>query len=227
MSTRDITQLSALKQWIDDKGQVDYNGIKKDPWFAEQIQKIETANLKDLDYNDEFAFWLNAYNLTTIKAVLLELERTPQWKGILSLYSFRFVNFFYLRKYKIANKMMSLTHLENKILRKRFQDPRIHFAINCGSNSCPFLPDRLFIGANLDELLDSLTTFFINDPNNVSYDEKSNNLTLNTIFKWYRKDFKAVGGAVEFIKKYQKDLAEKLNQPKIKYFRYDWGLNSQ
>ena len=61
---------------------------------------------------------------------------------------------------------MNLRHLENNILRKEFKDPRIHFAINCASASCLYLPDKLFHAENLDEHLDKLTQNFINNPMN-------------------------------------------------------------
>ncbi|MFX0067079.1 MAG: DUF547 domain-containing protein [Candidatus Hermodarchaeota archaeon] len=193
------------------------------PWFAEQIQKIENANLEGVSHQEEFAFWLNAYNLTVIKAVLQILERTPQWKGNLSYFSK--VKFFYLEKFTIANKKMNLYYLEHSILRKRFKDPRIHFAINCASNSCPFLPGRLFIAEDLDEFLEFLTKSFVNNPDNVIFNVPDNILYLNPIFKWYRKDFDAAGGVIEFIKKYWDGDIEKLKKPKITYLQYDWELN--
>ncbi|MFX1253173.1 MAG: DUF547 domain-containing protein [Promethearchaeota archaeon] len=214
--------MAVLKQWIHDNGKVDYHRIKNDPWFAEQIQKIESANLEGLDHQEEFAFWLNAYNLTVIKAVLQILERNPQWKGNLSYFSK--VKFFYLQKFTIANKKMNLYNLEHSILRKRFKDPRIHFAINCASNSCPFLPTKLFIAEDLNDFLEFLTKSFVNNPNNVIFNEENNTLYLNLIFKWYQNDFNIAGGVIEFIKKYYEE-SEKINNPKLAYLHYEWELN--
>ncbi|MCE7735290.1 MAG: DUF547 domain-containing protein, partial [Candidatus Heimdallarchaeota archaeon] len=131
--------------------------------------------------------------------------------------------FFYLRKHKVAGMKLSLYTLENKILRKKFKDPRIHFAINCASISCPFLPGKLFLPENLSEFLEDLTEQFVNNQNSVIL--KENILYVSRIFKWYKKDFKGHGGVIPFIQKYWK--GEKFsNNTKLKYLHYDWEINS-
>lgn len=215
----------SLSHWVDKNGKVDYQSLKEDKWFWKQIDKIETMDLQDKTQKERFAFWLNAYNFLTIKGILEKLEKKPNWNGNTSF--IRRIIFFFFKRFKVANRKMSLYRLENKILRKRFQDPRIHFAINCGSSSSPYLPGDLFEANNLDETLDGLTSFFINSQVNVHLDEKENILYLNKLFKWYRKDFKKEGGIIEFIKKYWKGPKEKLDKVKIKYKKYDWSLNNQ
>ena len=89
-----------------------------------------------------------------------------------------------------------------KILRKKFKDPRIHFAINCASKSCPVLPGKLFDEETLEETLEFLTRNFINDDQHVyfdSIDKTTGILYLNPIFKWYKKDFP--DGIVNFSQK--------------------------
>jgi len=224
-ATTDISNLSQLGRYLDDNHNVDYNLIKKDTWFLDRIKEFEDMEVTALSHDDEFAFWLNAYNLFTIKAVLNVLEKKNKWKGNLTTIS-RF-KFFVLRKHKIAGKLMSLSKLESKIIRHKFKDPRIHFAINCGSASCPVLYGRLFQGDNLNELLENVSTNFVNNKTQVNFDESSKILKLNPIFKWYKKDFKNwEGGVVPFIKKYWKGSIEQLDHVKIKYFKYDWGINS-
>ncbi|MBD3192594.1 MAG: DUF547 domain-containing protein [Candidatus Heimdallarchaeota archaeon] len=215
----------SLSHWIDKNGRVDYQSLKEDKWFWKQIDKIETMDLTDKTEKERFAFWLNAYNFLTIKGVLDKLEKKPNWNGNTSFIGR--ILFFYFKRFKVANRKMSLYRLENKILRKRFRDPRIHFVINCGSSSCPFLPGNMFEANSLDETLDGLTSFFINSQTNVYLDEKDAILYLNKIFKWYKKDFKKEGGIIEFIKKYWKGPKEKLDNVKIKYKKYDWSLNNQ
>lgn len=140
--TTHFDNLSALKPYIDNNGLVKYESLKEDKWLTKQFQRLKTTDLHGMNYNEEFAFWLNAYNILTIKGVYMELERNPNWKGNISLINK--IRFFFLRRFNVAGKKINLRNLENKILRKRFKDPRIHFAINCASKSCPNLPDRLF-----------------------------------------------------------------------------------
>lgn len=224
MSRLSLGNKAVLKQYIDEEGNVDYTRLRNDPWLEEQLLYIRETNPDDLETQKEkFAFWLNAYNLLTLEGVLEELEKRPQWSGNTSFLSK--VKFFVLKRFAVGGRKLSLRTLENKIIREKFQDPRIHFAINCGSASCPVLPGRLFQAEELDETLELLTDNFINNPNHVQFDSSTNVLTLNPIFKWYHKDFRPKG-VIAFIKCYWRglDLPDNL---KVNYSTYDWSLNKQ
>lgn len=227
--TTHFSNLNALKPYIDDEGFVNYETIKDDKWLSEQVKQLEKANLLDMSINEKLAFWLNAYNILTLNGVCIELKKNPNWKGNLSFIAK--VKFFVLRRFHVAGKRINLRDLENKILRERFKDPRIHFAINCASKSCPNLPDRLFQAESLDSYLDSLTTSFINDADHVFIDTEAAILYLNPIFKWYKKDFRIKGGVKDFILNYLKNPSQpfinSFKNAKIKYLKYDWSVNSQ
>ncbi|MFW9905417.1 MAG: DUF547 domain-containing protein [Candidatus Thorarchaeota archaeon] len=227
--TTHFNNLNVLKSYIDSSGLVNYEKLENDKWLMEQIQHLITVDLQDMTHNEEVAFWLNAYNILTIKGVYMELERNPNWKGNISFFSK--LRFFFLRRFNIGGKKISLHNLENKILRKRFKDPRIHFAINCASKSCPNLPKRLFTAETLDNYLDFLTISFINDTDHVFLDSEKDILHLNPIFKWYTKDFETQGGVKKFILYYLKDvgktITESIKRAKIEYFTYDWSINAQ
>ncbi len=211
---------SILQSYIHD-GKVNYNQLINDSWLNNNLEELKKTKIDELNHNEEFAFWLNAYNLITLHAVSKEIEKNSKWKGNLSYFSkFRF---FFLRRYLVGGKKISLYSIENKILRKKFKDPRIHFAINCASISCPFLPGKLFNANTLDNYLEELTSQFINDQNAVIFD--NNVLRINPIFKWYKKDFKATGGIIPFINKYWKG-SKISNNSHIEYLEYNWHLNS-
>ncbi|MHA1243327.1 MAG: DUF547 domain-containing protein [Candidatus Heimdallarchaeota archaeon] len=213
-----------LLKWINADGKVDYKLLENDKWFWEQIFALKNANLSKYSHEEEFTFWLNAYNFLTVKGVLIELKKNPNWKGNISLLSkFRF---FILRKFMVAGKKRSLNFFEHGILRKKFRDPRIHFAINCGSASCPYLPNQLFSVKTLERTLDKLTSFFINS-GNVRISNDGNVLFLSKIFKWYKKDFDNTGGLEQFINKYWKKEPLNFSKLEIKYDDYDWQLNNQ
>jgi hypothetical protein len=160
-----------------------------------------------------------------LKGVLIELDKNPNWQGNISWLSK--IHFFYLRRFKIANRKINLYNLENKVLRKQFKDPRIHFAINCASASCPYLPGRLFQVEILETYLEELTSVFINDSNNVAVNPEKKEIMLNRIFKWYKDDFASDGGILAFIERYHKNISESLENYRIEYFKYDWSLNKQ
>ncbi|NHJ32469.1 MAG: DUF547 domain-containing protein, partial [Asgard group archaeon] len=132
MSVRKSGKISnpITMKWIDKQGKVDYSLLKEDQWFWEQIFAIENVNLKKYSQDEELAFWLNAYNLLTIKGVLFELKMNPKWKGNTTLLTkFRF---FILRRFPVAGKKLNLNYIEHSIIRRKFKDPRVHFALNCG-----------------------------------------------------------------------------------------------
>jgi hypothetical protein len=227
MGMTDITKLAVLKDYLNSDGLVDYESLHKDPWLHSQIQRIEQTDLSNLSYKGKFTFWLNAYNLVVLKSVCQEIGKNPNWIGNTSfLKRFRF---FYLRKHLVAGRKISLYNLENKILRKEFEDPRIHFAIHCASKSCPVLPGRLFEESNVEKHLDELTHFFINDEANVRFDTQNRVLWVNEIFKMYLKDFDASGGVKSFIYKHLQNPPDQniYDEAALRYMKYDWTLNSK
>ena len=134
---------------------------------------------------------------------------------------------------------MSLLDVENKEIRKKYQDPRIHFFLNCASESCPVARPDLPIGEDLDQLLAQAAIEFINDPENVAVDHDNEIVLLSTIFKWYEDDFvnhvrldgELVGnGLVAYVSRYASDdLAKGLKQAsdyEVQFREYDWGLNA-
>jgi len=145
---------------------------------------------------------------------------------------------------KVMGKDLTLNDIEHKILRKEFDDPRIHFAIVCASIGCPVLESRAFFADDLEQRLEQTTRNFINNQDKVRLDKQENVLYLSSIFDWYKEDFPvsvdgktkfdeykdSEAGIIEFVIGYfpkadQQYIAQ--NQPKIKYLDYDWSLNEQ
>ncbi|WP_240484958.1 DUF547 domain-containing protein [Arenibacter latericius] len=120
----------------------------------------------------------------------------------------------------IGDQIFSLGDLEHKILRK-MNEPRIHFAINCASYSCPKLVNQAFTSSNLEALLEQTAVDFINDKkrNVLGNDEAS----LSAIFKWFKKDFTQESSLVDYINKYARIKLD--SNTRIKYLNYNWALN--
>jgi hypothetical protein len=100
-------------------------------------------------------------------------------------------------------------------------EPRIHFAINCASYSCPKLVNSAFTAGQMEKQLQSATEDFVNDTTRNKFDE--NTAQLSEIFKWYKSDFTDNGTVLEYIKKYG---GKPINtKSKVSYLKYDWSLN--
>jgi hypothetical protein len=221
----DHSQFAGLLEKFVVAGKVDYAGLKeKESTLDAYLAILEKADPKSLSRDEQFAFYANAYNAWTIKLILSGYPGIQSIKDLGSLFKSPW-------KKKIARidgTVMTLDHIEHNILRPRFKDPRVHFAINCAAKSCPPLSSMPFSGERLNHQLDQLTRTFVNDPNNNYL--KGNTLYVSSIFKWFKTDFK--GGIVDFFLKYSQDeLNSRLhaigNDVRIQYLDYDWSLNGK
>ena len=181
--------------------------------MSAQIQGADFFKTED----SKKAFWINTYN-----AVILKLMTDNPGKNILDIGLFGHDVFF--KKFKIGDKNISPFYIENKVLRK-MNDPRIHFAINCGSRSCPPLGNKILLENKLDEQLEDKTSEFINNLSNVYIDYQSEKIYVNRIFKWFKKDF---GNLKKFLCQYLKnDSYDDIKNFKVIFLDYDWTKNSQ
>ncbi|MBI4768402.1 MAG: DUF547 domain-containing protein [Deltaproteobacteria bacterium] len=206
-------------------GVVDYQGFKKEEAKLDgYLRVLENTDLKVLSQKEQFAFFVNAYNSWTIKLIL---SKYPSIKSIKDLGSL-FKSPWQKKIVRITGEVLTLDNIEHDILRPRFKDPRIHFAVNCASKGCPPLMSEPFRGEVLDQQLTDMTERFINAPLRNRLEGKI--LYVNPIFKWYSEDFNK--DIVGFFIRYAKgDLKERLvrNQKEIKieYLDYDWSLNGR
>lgn len=182
----------------------------------------------------KLSYWLNLYNALVVREVLRHwpvdsvndirpgsLSFVKQGKG-----------FFYDTTFVVGGRRMSLLDIENEIIRQRFRDPRIHFALNCGSASCPVLSRSVFVDDALDRQLDEATRTFINDQANVRVDHEARELLLSRIFDWYTEDFlRDEPTLVDFLLDYASaDLRgdlEKARQYDLAFLSYDWSVNAR
>jgi len=142
-----------LKQYVDEEGLVDYNGIGKDEGFSDYIKSLESAKVGELSRDGQLAFWINAYNAITIdKVIKWKLEKSVRETLIPGVWTS--TKFFARREHTVADEQMSPDDIEHEILRKRFRDPRIHFAIICASPSCPKLPRFAYSEENVQAKLE-------------------------------------------------------------------------
>lgn len=211
-----------LKKYVKD-GVVNYRGFKDEEAQLDRYLKIlEDTDSKKLSRNEQFAFYVNAYNAWTIKLILSGYPGVESIKDLGSI----FRNPWKKKICRIDGDIITLDDIEHGILRPRFQDPRIHFAVNCASKGCPPLRSEPYQGNILDRQLDEMTVAFINDPKRNFIEDHT--LYINEIFKWFVEDFNE--DALGFFHQYARgDLKKRLSagtdKIKIRYIDYDWSLN--
>jgi hypothetical protein len=204
-------------------GRVDYSGFKKDEAQLDAyLAALGAIAPGELAQQEQMAFYINAYNAWTIKLILGAWPDLTSIKDLGSLFQSPWKKSFV----KLRQGVVTLDHIEHDILRPRYKDPRIHFAINCASISCPPLLNTPYIGSELSRQLDVVTTNFINDPSNNYIN--GDTLHVSRIFKWFEEDFN--GDIYGFFKRYargelKKQLDSRAEGLKINYLPYDWALN--
>ena len=169
------------------------------------------------------AFYINAYNALTLALVLHLL---PEDKDSWESWSVRKQRGFWKNySFNVAGKQLSLDTIEHKILRP-MGDPRIHFAVNCASVSCPTLRNEAYTGKKLDLQLDEQTQNFLKDTSHIRVE--NNTLYSNPILDWFGKDFKSLGGVSAFLEQHcpQESVQTYFKtQKRVHFLDYNWNLN--
>lgn len=205
-------------------GRVDYPAIQSEHRFTEylgQLDRVDPATIPTRE--EQLAFWINAYNAFAILGIL-DGESPSPYVG--------WYYYFKVRGYAVGGEVVTLYDLEHAILRKQFNEPRVHFAIVCASASCPKLQSWAFEGAQLARQLDQVAREFVNDPSRNRFDRQRKVAYLSRIFDWFEEDFVASAGSVQkFIARYVQDpeVAQSLaaDTYRIEFLEYDWSLNGR
>ncbi len=204
-----------LKKYVAENGDVNYKGFEKDAEVLNRyINYLATkAPSKNWTKQEKLAYFINVYNANTVK-LIIDNYPTKSIKDISNPWS--------KDRIKIGDEKFSLSDIEHDILRK-MNEPRIHFAINCASASCPKLLNTTYTSENVDLLLDKATKDFIGDPKKNKLSE--NSVQLSKIFKWYKDDFTINVDLIAYINLYSSVKIDK--KASIDYLEYDWNLNEQ
>lgn len=214
-----------LNQYVDDKGLVNYAGFLQDREALGEYLKLLSSHVPNDTWpeKEQLAYWINLYNAYTIELILSHYP-VKSIKDIGAQLQVPFVNSPWDIKFiELAGTRYDLNNIEHNILRKKWEEPRIHFAINCASISCPKLRREAYEAETLEEQLEDQAKAFINDGvrNVVSHDEAN----LSRIFDWFGGDFAKNGELIEFINQYAKEKVS--SGARITYREYDWSLNEQ
>ncbi|MGO3343818.1 MAG: DUF547 domain-containing protein [Marinomonas sp.] len=219
--------------------QVDYQGFVDDKVLLEgylmRLSRVDRDQFDTWGKNEQLAFLINAYNAWTVNLILTKWPDVASIKDLGSLFSSPWSKKFI----PLLGEKRSLDNIEHKLIRGsgRYNDPRIHFAVNCASIGCPALGNQAYQGTNIETLLRQQTQLFLSDRSR-NYIE-GDTLNLSSIFKWYREDFEkgwhGYYSLEDFLVAHAHDLSLSsgiTNQLKNKSFDidfldYDWQLNSK
>lgn len=217
--------------------QVHYAALLQDrPKLQQYLNELAVIDRTVFDLwpvDDQLAFLINAYNAWTVELILSEYPQIDSIRdiGFLpgSAWRREFVSLF--------GEQVSLDDIEHTMIRgwDRFQEPRIHFAVNCAATGCPALRAEAFVGDRLEWQLEDNTKLFLTDRSRNFV--KDGRLTISRIFDWYEEDFERGWGRVESVQQFLGRYCAELELTKaqcntlqageyrVRYSRYDWSLN--
>jgi len=205
-----------LKAHVTPAGKVDYAAIKTkintlNEYISSLSKNVPNASLSK---NEQLAFWINAYNANTIKLIV---DNYP----VASIMDIHSGKAFDKKWISMGGETLSLNDIENNKIRAKFDEPRIHFAVNCAAKSCPPILNKAWTAANVQSNLEARTKAFINDGafNKIS----TSTVQISKIFEWYAKDFPS--DIVSYLIKYSDTPIDP--GAKVTYIEYDWALNKK
>ncbi len=236
-----------LQSYVDDAGDVDYGRWQQNEADLQSLDSYlaavsrfspESTPERFVKRSEELAYWLYAYNAYVIMSILdrWPLDSVTNVKAPLEIV--KGLGFFYQLRFLFGGQAYSLYAVENDIIRARYRDARIHFVLNCGSESCPVLRAELPVGEELEQFLQQSAVDFVCDKKNVFIDHDKKEIILSAIFKWFRKDFindlrrrglSSDRGLIDYVASVapaslRDELLGTINY-EIVYIDYDWAVN--
>lgn len=209
---------------------INYKKLKTSPNelnnYLMQLSAVNKKTFQTWSRQQQQAFLINAYNAFTLKLII---KHYPV-KSIKKIGGF-FSNPWKIKFFHLLEEETYLDHIEHGILRKKYNEPRVHFAVNCASIGCPALRGEAFTAEKLNDQLNEQAKLFLRDQSRNKLNSSKKELQLSKIFDWFEEDFTKNGSTVAaFVaphitddKKIQEDLKKGLYS--VSHLSYDWGLN--
>jgi hypothetical protein len=217
------------------RGMVDYDAFAASPEFPRYLSRLAATDPATLGRSEQLAFWINAYNAYTIQLINKHGER-KSIRNINKTLGIKGYGPWKEKLAKVGGVAYGLDDIEQGIIRKRFKEPRIHFALVCAAMGCPPLRSEAYTGARLDaQLDDQARTFLLKSPTKNRVDVASHTVHLSPIFVEFRDYIKDFGGSKPAVGRYiarffpagpERELLTS-GEFKVVTTNYDWTLNSE
>ncbi|MFZ5559053.1 MAG: DUF547 domain-containing protein [Pseudomonadota bacterium] len=220
--------------------QADYGGFARDraalKAYLDSLSAVTEVEFDSWTKPRQLAFLINAYNAFTVELIL---TKYPDLKSIRDLGNPVFNSPWKQKFFSLLGDQRHLDWIEHEVIRRPgvYDDPRIHFAVNCASVGCPMLREEAFVAERLDAQLEEQTRRFLADRTRNRYNPATGKLEVSEIFKWYGKDFESgylgITSLRQFLGKYADLLADapadraRITEGRapIDYTEYAWALN--
>jgi hypothetical protein len=218
---------------------IDFEGMAKNSHFRAFMDEIAQADLNQLgpqvpeNLNDphsktmvpqeyQMAFWINAYNAYVVQGIADALSKQPSLKSVRDI-----KGFFSEKRCTVAKKQYSLDQIENDVLRKKFKEPLVMFALFRGAKGGPKLY-RAFYGNDLKAALEESAVVYLSEPDVISVIRLREVVMIPELLRWYEKDLNKAGGVKQYLGTHlqrKKDARYLLlSSYRMDYRSFDWTL---
>jgi len=201
--------------------------------YLQSLSNVSEAQFSGWTKEEQIAFLINAYNAYTVDKIL------SRYPNINSIWDFGkiFGNPFKDEFFTLLGRNLSLDGIEHGILRKNYQEPRVHYAVNCASIGCPMLREEAYVAEHLEAQLEQQARRFLSDRSRNRYNAASGRLEVSEIFKWFREDwesgYQGIRSREQYFATYAKLLTDDPGHQKLimqgkarlAHLDYDWSLN--
>jgi hypothetical protein len=210
--------------------------------YLAEVSAVGEPEFRGWTKTQQMAFLVNAYNAFTVELIL---TKYPDLKSIRDLGNILFNSPWKRRFFTLLGRETSLDEIEHGMLRKpgAYDEPRVHYAVNCASVGCPMLREEAFVAGRLDAQLEEQARRFLSDRTRNRFDPRSGRLEVSEIFKWFKEDwtsgYRGIGSAgpvtsrEQYFARYADLLADQPEHRRIvaegrapiAHLDYDWSLN--
>lgn len=199
------------------------------------LSAVSESAFKSFSPVQQQAFLINAYNAYTVELILTKYPDLASIRDLGSLLTTP-----WKRKWvHLLGATVSLDDIEHEMLRKRgrYDEPRVHFAVNCASIGCPALREEAFVGERLEAQIEEQTVRFLSDRSRNRYNAERARIEVSRIFDWYGEDFRlghrGIASLPAFFARHADRLADaasdrdriRTQKVEITFLDYDWKLN--
>lgn len=196
---------------------VDYQAIHKHhaATLDKYLDQIAAADFSKMSREEKLTTYINLYNATVIRTVIHRYHaRYTVAENSFKVFDEKLV--------RLRSGKVSLNHLEHKIIRKQFDEPRIHVALVCAAESCPPLLEKAYRADSLDKTLEAKMKAFVNDSSRNTVDVRGRKLKLSQIFNWFAEDFGGKSNVPNYVDKYHEASTSRYS---LSFREYSWKLN--
>ncbi|CAK6696751.1 DUF547 domain-containing protein [Synechococcus sp. CBW1107] len=233
------TYARMLQEYVNERGLVDYEGLQRRPEDLERyvavIGAVPQERYRSWSEAKQIAFLLNAYNALTLASIIQETPLKASIKDIWGVWN--------LRRHQVAGQPRTLDAIEHQILRKDFNEPRIHAALVCAANSCPPLRREPYAAERLEQQLEDQVRRWLAGPHGLQIDRTGERVLISPIFRWFGEDWGRASPTAAPVPGHVKDSAvlafigdyvspeDRAYLAQGRYalgtLDYDWSLNRQ